>query len=170
MHLWCYILHGILFALHIILLLLLIYHPEHNIIMPLYNSWLTTTLSVGLQAFYVVSSLSSIFIYNKSDLFQALYCSIGVYCATAWTIQTDCTKALFDNSPWYCQCMDWSWNCSLFTFTATKSIIIYLVDSWCGILSGMCLCDGYCLHHHHGAHNLQQHLYYLGPNTDALAK
>ena len=61
MHLWCYVLHGMLFALHVVLLLLLIYHPEHKVVMPVYSTWLTTILSVGLQAFYVVSLLSYLF-------------------------------------------------------------------------------------------------------------
>ncbi|KAF8557205.1 hypothetical protein OG21DRAFT_379494 [Imleria badia] len=52
MHVWCHVLHGILSALHAVLLLLLIYHPEHNITISVYNTW-ATTLNVGLQAFYV---------------------------------------------------------------------------------------------------------------------
>ena len=55
MHLWCYVLHGILFSLHVILILFLIHHPEHAITMSVYSTWVTTILSVCLQAFYVVS-------------------------------------------------------------------------------------------------------------------
>ena len=55
MHLWCYVLHGILLALHLVLLLLLIHHPEHNVSISEDSTWVTTILSIGLQAFYVVS-------------------------------------------------------------------------------------------------------------------
>ena len=55
MHLWCYVLHGMLFALHVILILLLIHHPEHDVVMSVYSTWVTTILSICLQAFYVVS-------------------------------------------------------------------------------------------------------------------
>ena len=61
MHLWCYVFHGILFALHVILILLLIHHPEHDVIMSVYSTWVTTILSICLQAFYVVSLWSYLF-------------------------------------------------------------------------------------------------------------
>ena len=57
MHGLCYVLHGILLALHVILITLLIYHPEHHVTMSSDNPWMTTTLAVSLQAFYVVSLL-----------------------------------------------------------------------------------------------------------------
>ena len=53
----CYVLHGILLALHVVLIPLLIYHPEHHVTMSSDSSWVTTTLAVSLQAFYVVSFL-----------------------------------------------------------------------------------------------------------------
>ena len=57
MHWVCYGLHGILLALHVILILLLINHPEHDIIMASDNPWVTIALTISLQAFYVVGPL-----------------------------------------------------------------------------------------------------------------
>ncbi|KAF8557198.1 hypothetical protein OG21DRAFT_379019 [Imleria badia] len=89
MYLWCYVLHGILFALHVVLLLLLIYHPEHDIIMPVYNTWLTTVLSVGLQAFYVLYTATLVFIVQQlatSKLIaQRHYLTTVHDTANAWT-------------------------------------------------------------------------------------
>ena len=56
-HIWCHVLHGFLVALHMILILLLIHHPEHKVTMSVYNTWVTTMLAICLQAFYVVSLL-----------------------------------------------------------------------------------------------------------------
>ena len=64
MHPWCYGLHGILFALHVILILLLIHHPEHCVTMSVYSTWVTTLLSICLQAFYVVSLFSYLFFHT----------------------------------------------------------------------------------------------------------
>jgi hypothetical protein len=98
MHLWCYVLHGILFALHVILLLLLIHHPEHAIIMSVLSTRVTMILSICLQTFHVVSLLSYLFLYNILIYFQAIYCSTGIYCAAACNIKPYCTEALSDNS------------------------------------------------------------------------
>lgn len=57
LHWWCYVLHGIFLVYHGVLILLLSYHPEHHIIMLSDSTWVTTSLSVCLQAFYVVCSL-----------------------------------------------------------------------------------------------------------------
>ena len=57
MHWVCYGLHGILLALHVILVLLLIKHPEHDVMMASDNPWVTTALTVSLQAFYVVKTI-----------------------------------------------------------------------------------------------------------------
>lgn len=57
----CYVLHGILLAFHVVLILLLVYHPEHHVTMAQDNLWVTTILSIFLQAFYVVSALQSVF-------------------------------------------------------------------------------------------------------------
>ena len=55
-HCLCYALHIFFLALHMVLIVLLEYHPEHNVIMASDNPWVTTTLSVSLQAFYTVGS------------------------------------------------------------------------------------------------------------------
>ena len=39
-----------------VLILLLKHHPEHNVTMTSDNPWVTTALSISLQAFYIVSS------------------------------------------------------------------------------------------------------------------
>ena len=54
MHWLCYGLHAILFVLHVVLTLLLIHHPEHHVTMSCDDPWMTTTLAISLQAFYVV--------------------------------------------------------------------------------------------------------------------
>ena len=73
MHLWCYILHGILFALHVVLILLSTYHPEHKITMSNYNTWMTIVLAIFLQAFYVVRFLLYLLFYI---IFISLICKI----------------------------------------------------------------------------------------------
>ncbi|KAF8121104.1 hypothetical protein EV363DRAFT_1187281 [Boletus edulis] len=55
-HYICYAFHAILLALHVVLILLLMHHPEHHVTMASDNPWVTTALSVSLQAFYTVSS------------------------------------------------------------------------------------------------------------------
>ena len=57
MHWSCYGLHAILLALHVVLILLLIWHPEHHVTMASDNHWMTTALTISLQAFYVVGPL-----------------------------------------------------------------------------------------------------------------
>ncbi|KIJ14602.1 hypothetical protein PAXINDRAFT_12700 [Paxillus involutus ATCC 200175] len=52
---WTYILHGILVALHVVLLVLLMRHPEHRVVIPLDTAVITTGLSILLQTFYTAS-------------------------------------------------------------------------------------------------------------------
>ena len=51
---WCYALHIILVTLHTVLLVLLIYHPEHSVVIASDSSVMTVGLSALLQAVYTV--------------------------------------------------------------------------------------------------------------------
>ncbi|KAG8215508.1 hypothetical protein J3R82DRAFT_9153 [Butyriboletus roseoflavus] len=68
MHWLCYGLHAILFAFHMILALLLIKHPEHNVTMASDNPWVTTALTVSLQAFYILYTAGLVFITQQLAL------------------------------------------------------------------------------------------------------
>ena len=56
--LWCYLLHAIFILLHIVLLFMLLCHPEHHIILQSVNEVPTIALAGSLQLFYVVSPFS----------------------------------------------------------------------------------------------------------------
>ena len=58
--LWCYLLHATFILLHIVLLFMLICHPEHRIILQSVNEVSTIALAGSLQLFYVVSPLSTV--------------------------------------------------------------------------------------------------------------
>ncbi|KAF8552853.1 hypothetical protein OG21DRAFT_1326343 [Imleria badia] len=53
---WCYVLHIVLVALQVILLALLIRHPEHSVVIPFESSTMTISLSALLQAIYMLYS------------------------------------------------------------------------------------------------------------------
>ncbi|KAF8449298.1 hypothetical protein L210DRAFT_2656525 [Boletus edulis BED1] len=53
---WCYGLHIVLVALHVVLLVLLVHHPEHSVVIPFETNILTTGLSALLQAVYTLYS------------------------------------------------------------------------------------------------------------------
>lgn len=59
LHYWCYILHGLLLVLQIILFAMLWSHPEHKVTVAFDNSALTIGLSAFLQAFYTVRDMWS---------------------------------------------------------------------------------------------------------------
>ena len=54
LHYWCYVLHGFLLILQIVLLVMLWSHPERSVTVAFDNSVLTIGLSAFLQAFYTV--------------------------------------------------------------------------------------------------------------------
>lgn len=54
LHYWCYVLHGFLSILQIVLLVMLWSHPERSVTLAFDNSVLTIGLSAFLQAFYTV--------------------------------------------------------------------------------------------------------------------
>ena len=60
LHYWCYILHGFLLIIQIVLLAMLWSHPERNITIGFDNSILTIGLSAFLQAFYTVCDVRGI--------------------------------------------------------------------------------------------------------------
>ena len=93
----CYILHGMLVALHVVLILLLTHHPEHHVVMSQDNPWITTTLSVFLQAFYVVSILLC-FTVLKCLFYLVVYCWPGFYHTTTSHKNTHYSKAILDYS------------------------------------------------------------------------
>ena len=64
MHWLCYGLHALLLALHVVLALFLIKHPEHNLTISTDNPWATTALTVSFQAFYVVDTSLHLFHYK----------------------------------------------------------------------------------------------------------
>ena len=101
MHWLCYGLHAILLAFHVVLILLLINHPEHHVIMASDNSWVTTTLTISLQAFYVVHPSLHLFHHPIAlilTLNSAIHCWAGVYYTATSCISYYCTQALFDSS------------------------------------------------------------------------
>lgn len=63
-HWWCYFLHGIFLIFHGVLIILLFYHPEHHITMLSDSTWATISLSICLQAFYVVCPLLHLFCHS----------------------------------------------------------------------------------------------------------
>ncbi|KIJ06362.1 hypothetical protein PAXINDRAFT_20446 [Paxillus involutus ATCC 200175] len=65
---WSYILHGILVALHVVLLVLLIRHPEHRIVIPLDTAVMATGLSILLQTFYTLYTAGLVFITQRLAL------------------------------------------------------------------------------------------------------
>ncbi|KIJ20555.1 hypothetical protein PAXINDRAFT_95643 [Paxillus involutus ATCC 200175] len=66
---WCsYVLHGILVALHVVLLVLLIRHPEHRFVIPLDTGVMVTGLSILLQTFYTLYTAGLVFITQRLAL------------------------------------------------------------------------------------------------------
>ncbi|KAF8842346.1 hypothetical protein BDN67DRAFT_383903 [Paxillus ammoniavirescens] len=66
---WCsYVLHGILVALHVVLLVLLIRHPEHRFVIPLDTGVIATGLSILLQTFYTLYTAVLVFITQRLAL------------------------------------------------------------------------------------------------------
>ncbi|KAF8439689.1 hypothetical protein L210DRAFT_3760707 [Boletus edulis BED1] len=61
-HYICYAFHAILLALHVVLILLLMHYPEHHVTMASDNPWVTTALSVSLQAFYTLYTAGLVFV------------------------------------------------------------------------------------------------------------
>ena len=57
--LWCYLLHGVFVLLHVVLLLVLMRHPEHCVVIQSVSEVSTTALAASLQFFYVVSPTST---------------------------------------------------------------------------------------------------------------
>ena len=55
LHYWCYVFHGFLLIIQIVLLAMLSSHPERNVTIAFDNSVLTIGLSAFLQGFYTVS-------------------------------------------------------------------------------------------------------------------
>ncbi|KAF8836820.1 hypothetical protein BDN67DRAFT_262108 [Paxillus ammoniavirescens] len=51
---WCYVLHGILVIIHVVLVAMLFRHPEHRVTVPANSTILTVGLSAFLQAFYTI--------------------------------------------------------------------------------------------------------------------
>ena len=100
MHWLCYGLHALLFALHMILIVLLVKHPEHQVTMASDNSWVTTALTVSLQAFYVVDPSVRLFHPKVLTLtfYPAVHCWAGVHYTAISNHSYDWTKALFDSS------------------------------------------------------------------------
>jgi hypothetical protein len=100
MHWLCYGLHAILLALHVILILLLINHPEHDVTIASDNPWVTTTLTVSLQAFYVVNHLLQLLQLKISIMSfnSAIYCWAGIHYTATSHISCYCPKTLFDSS------------------------------------------------------------------------
>ena len=98
MHWLCYGLHAILLALHVVLILLLIQHPEHHVTMASDNPWVTTALTISLQAFYVVDYSLHMLHPKVLTLFlnSAIHCWAGVHYTAIGHISYYCTKALFD--------------------------------------------------------------------------
>ncbi|KAF8837093.1 hypothetical protein BDN67DRAFT_1005137 [Paxillus ammoniavirescens] len=65
---WTYILHGILVVLHVVLLVLLMRHPEHRVVIPLDTAVMTTGLSILLQTFYTLYTAGLVFITQRLAL------------------------------------------------------------------------------------------------------
>ncbi|KAF8440848.1 hypothetical protein L210DRAFT_2117352 [Boletus edulis BED1] len=67
---WCYGLHIVLVALHIVLLVLLVHHPEHSVVIPFETNILTTGLSALLQAIYTLYSAILVIMTQRLALFR----------------------------------------------------------------------------------------------------
>ncbi|KAF8449306.1 hypothetical protein L210DRAFT_3640901 [Boletus edulis BED1] len=67
---WCYGLHIMIVALHVVLLVLLIHHPEHSVVIPIETNILTTGLSALLQAVYTLYSAILVVITQQLALFR----------------------------------------------------------------------------------------------------
>ncbi|KIK92696.1 hypothetical protein PAXRUDRAFT_13082 [Paxillus rubicundulus Ve08.2h10] len=65
---WSYILHGILVALHVVLLVLLMHHPEHRVVISLDTAVMTTGLSILLQTFYTLYTAGLVFVTQRLAL------------------------------------------------------------------------------------------------------
>ena len=63
MHWLCYGFHAILLTLHVVLVLLLINHPEHNIIMASDDSGVTVTIARFLSFFLLYSYASFLYLH-----------------------------------------------------------------------------------------------------------
>ncbi|KAG8215448.1 hypothetical protein J3R82DRAFT_9062 [Butyriboletus roseoflavus] len=89
MHWLCYGLHAILLAFHVVLVLLLMKHPEHNVTMASDNPWVTTALTIFLQAFYVLYTAGLVFITQQlatSAIIAQRHCLTEVHdISQAWT-------------------------------------------------------------------------------------
>ncbi|KAG8217910.1 hypothetical protein J3R82DRAFT_6076 [Butyriboletus roseoflavus] len=99
MHWLCYGLHAILLAFHVVLVLLLIQHPEHHVIMASDNPWVTTVLSVSLQAFYVAWTGIGAAVYafwQQTKVASSTWTILGVvsYLACVFTLQTASTTIM----------------------------------------------------------------------------
>ncbi|KAF8449309.1 hypothetical protein L210DRAFT_3640903 [Boletus edulis BED1] len=66
----CYALHIVLVALHIVILVLLVHHPEHSVVIPIETNILTTGLSALLQAVYTLYSAILVVITQRLALFR----------------------------------------------------------------------------------------------------
>ncbi|KAG6377267.1 hypothetical protein JVT61DRAFT_1331 [Boletus reticuloceps] len=67
---WCYGLHIVLVALHVVLLVLLVHHPEHSVVIPFETNILTTGLSALLQAIYTLYSAILVVMTQRLALFR----------------------------------------------------------------------------------------------------
>ncbi|KAF8836819.1 hypothetical protein BDN67DRAFT_973663 [Paxillus ammoniavirescens] len=65
---WSYFLHGILVALHVVLLALLVNHPEHRIVISLDTGVMATGLSILLQTFYTLYTAGLVFVTQRLAL------------------------------------------------------------------------------------------------------
>ncbi|KIJ64354.1 hypothetical protein HYDPIDRAFT_28797 [Hydnomerulius pinastri MD-312] len=72
LYIWCYILHGTLSIIHVVLLVLLTYHPEHKIVFPLDTPSLAIVLGALLQAFYMVYTVILVFVTQQLALFVVI--------------------------------------------------------------------------------------------------
>ncbi|KIJ58816.1 hypothetical protein HYDPIDRAFT_33779 [Hydnomerulius pinastri MD-312] len=69
---WCYILHGVLVILHVILLGMLVDHPEHRVTIASNSNELATLLSALLQAFYTIYTAILVFVTQRLALSGAV--------------------------------------------------------------------------------------------------
>lgn len=156
---WCYVLHGFLAILQIVLLVMLWSHPERRITVAFEDSVLTIGLSAFLQAFYTVCDIRGTKYCTLLTTFSVVYGIIGLRNPTTRPERFTFTPTETNYRPRCFWSLGWSWSCHCHVMATNENRSINQGNTFGLLVSIMYFRSTRGVAGHHGVSTIQCNIY-----------